>query len=92
MVSSFDYYERALSYEIKNLGNNPPNKYSSDIKEDVLAKMKKYNSLHVYDSTYWKHAEQNIREKHLIENQIKNQFPKNFGENASPAMGVGSGL
>ncbi|KKE78659.1 hypothetical protein DTX80_17730 [Bacilli bacterium] len=87
IVSSFDYYERALSYkEIKNLKDNPPSKYSMDVKESVIDKMKRYNSIDTDNTTYWKDAERNSREKNSIDSQIKKQFPEIFGEDASPAM------
>lgn len=87
VVSSFDYYGRVLTpKEIKNLKDNPPSKYSSDTKKEVLDKMKRYNSLHVSDDTYSKRAERLKKEQTLILNQIKKQFPEIFGENATPAM------
>lgn len=87
VVSSFDYYGRVLTpKEIRNLKDNPPNKYSIEVKKKVLEKMNEYNNSHVSNKTYWKEAKDKLRKQSSITMEIKKQFPEIFGENATPAM------
>lgn len=87
VVSSFDYYGRVLTpKEIKNLKESPPNKYSSEVKEDVLNKMKQYVNLSSGNDVHWKKQQRNLSQKHLIIKEIEGKFPEIFSDTATPAM------
>src|SRR5699024_2270210 len=87
VVSSFDYYGRVLTpKEIKNLKESPPNKYSPEVKEDVLDKMKQYVKLSNGNDIDWKQLQRNSSKKHLIIKELEGQFPEILRDTATPAM------
>lgn len=87
VVSSYDYFGRALTYkEIKNLKSEFPEKYSTEVKENVLKKMSTINRLERNDKRAYGLNGEDRQKKHSLKGEIVKEFSDIFGEDATPAM------
>lgn len=85
VLSSYDYYERPLTYkEIKNIKVNPPQKYDDSEKKEAVNILSKMNSLKKMINDSQKsdgHSNHSlIRRFTGLKYELHNKFPEIFGE------------